>query len=179
MSCGPAASGGTCRRPRHFRRGRRFTATSACCWPPGSGKPPIIIWSRPGVRRPGSQPDRRDHRHAECQDDGKGGSRGSDAAKKINGRKRHIAVDTPGLLLDVRVHAADIQDADSAGDLLKRVKHLYCWLQAVFTDSIYDRLPVLIACLLLGLTLIIVRRIAGSTGFVIVPHRWVVERTLG
>jgi len=61
--------------------------------------------------------------------------------------------------------------------LLKKIKHLYCWL--VFADSIYNRLPVLLACFLLGLTLIIVRRIAGTTGFVIIPRRWVVERTLG
>jgi transposase len=83
------------------------------------------------------------------------------------------------LLLGVIVHAADIQDADSAPDLLRRVKHLYCWLKVVFTDSIYDRVTVLIACFLLGLTLIIVRRIAGTTGFVVLPKRWIVERTLG
>ena len=46
-------------------------------------------------------------------------------------------------------------------------------------DSAYDRLAVLLACFLLNLTLIIVRRIAGSTGFVLLPRRWVVERTFG
>ena len=130
-------------------------------------------------RRPGGQPDRRDHRHPERQDHGKGGPRGYDAAKKVKGRKRPVAVDTLGLLLGVIVHAADIQDADSAPDLLRRVKHLYCWLKVVFADSIYDRIAVLIACFLLGLTLIIVRRIAGTTGFVVLPKRWIVERTLG
>jgi len=109
----------------------------------------------------------------------KGGPRGYDAAKKVKGRKRHVAVDILGLLLGVIVHAADIQDADSAWDLLKQVKHLYCWLKVVFADSIYDRIAVLIACFLLGLTLIIVRRIAGTTGFVVLPRRWIVERTLG
>jgi putative transposase len=49
----------------------------------------------------------------------------------------------------------------------------------VFADSIYDRITVLIACFLLGLTLVIVRRIAGTTGFVVLPKRWIVERTLG
>jgi len=49
----------------------------------------------------------------------------------------------------------------------------------VFADSVYDRIAVLIACFLLGLTLIIVRRIAGTTGFVVLPKRWIVERTLG
>ena len=97
----------------------------------------------------------------------------------MKGRKRHVAVDTAGLLLGVVVHAADLQDADGAGDLLRRLKPLYCWLKAVFADGIYDRLVVLLACLLLGLTLVIVRRSAGVSGFVVVPRRWVVERTLG
>jgi putative transposase len=97
----------------------------------------------------------------------------------VKGRKRHVAVDSLGLLLGVIVHAADIQDADSAWDLLKKIKQLYRWLKVVFADSIYNRLAVLLACFLLGLTLIIVRRIAGTTGFVVIPHRWIVERTLG
>ena len=117
-------------------------------------------------------------RHPERQDDGKGGARGFDAAKKVKGRKRHIAVDTSGFLLGVLVHAADIQDADSAGALLRRIKRLYCWLRAVFADSIDNRMPVILACFLLGLTLIIVRRIAGD-GFILVPRRWVVERSFG
>ena len=76
------------------------------------------------------------------------------------------------------MHAADLQDADGAGDLLRRLKRLYCWLRVVFADSVYDRLPVLLACFLLGLTLIVVRRLAGSTGFVLLPCRWLVERRL-
>ena len=108
-----------------------------------------------------------------------GGPRGWDAAKRLKGRKRHLAVDTDGLLLGILVHAADIQDADSLGDLLKRIKPLYPWLRAVFADSIYNRLTAMLACFLFGLTLIIVRRVAGSTGFVVQPRRWVVERSLG
>ena len=77
------------------------------------------------------------------------------------------------------VLAADIQDADGAWDLLKRLKPLYCWLRAVFADSGYDRVAVLLACFLLGLTLIVVRRMVGTTGFILLPRRWVVERTLG
>jgi putative transposase len=53
------------------------------------------------------------------------------------------------------------------------------WLRAVFADSIYDRLGALLACFLFGLTLIIVRRVAGTRGFVVQPRRWVVERSLG
>jgi len=108
-----------------------------------------------------------------------GGPRGYDAAKKVNGRKRHIAVDTQGPLLGVLVHAASVQDADGAGDLLRRIKPLYCWLRTVFTDSIYSRVAALLACFLLGLTLLVIRRSPGIKGFVVLPRRWVVERTFG
>ena len=131
------------------------------------------------AERPRSEPERRHHRYPERQDDGKGGPRGYDAAKKVKGRKRHIAVDTFGLLLGIVVHAADIQDAAGAWDLLSKIKPLYCWLRAVFADSAYNRLAVLLACFLLGLSLIIVRRVAGTTGFVVLPRRWVVERSFG
>ena len=106
-----------------------------------------------------------------------GGPRGYEAAKKVNGRKRHIAVDTQGLLLGVFVHVASIQDADGAGDLLRRIKPLYCWLRTVFADSIYNRIVALLACFLLGITLVIVGRIPGVKGFVVLPRRWVVEWT--
>jgi putative transposase len=49
----------------------------------------------------------------------------------------------------------------------------------VFADSIYNRVAALLTCFLFGLALIIVRRAAGSTGFVVQPRRWVVERSLG
>src|SRR5918998_1375451 len=73
----------------------------------------------------------------------------------------------------------DTQDADGLWRLLRRVKPLYNWLRAVFADSIYNRLAALLACFLFGLTLIVVRRAAGATGFVVQPRRWVVERSLG
>jgi putative transposase len=108
-----------------------------------------------------------------------GGPCGWDAAKRLNGRKRQVAVDMDGLLLGIVVHAASIQDADGLGDLLKRVKPHYNWLRAVFADSIYNRLAALLACFLAGLVLIIVRHVSGTTGFVVQPHRWGVERSLG
>jgi putative transposase len=108
-----------------------------------------------------------------------GGPRGWDAAKRLKGRKRHVAVDTDGLLLGILVHAADVQDADGLGGLLKRVKPLYNWLRVVFADGIYNRLAALLACFVFSLALIIVRRPVGSTGFVVQPRRWVVERSFG
>jgi putative transposase len=88
-----------------------------------------------------------------------GGPSGYDAAKKVTGRKRHIAVDTQGLL--------------------GRIKPLQCWLRAVFADCGYNRVPALLACFLLGLVLLIVSRPRGTKGFVLLPRRWVAERTLG
>ena len=49
----------------------------------------------------------------------------------------------------------------------------------MFADSAYDRIAALLACFLLGLTLVVIRRLAGTTGFVLPPRRWVAERTLG
>ena len=108
-----------------------------------------------------------------------GGSRGYDAAKRVMGRKRHIAVDTQGLLLGVVVHAASVQDADGAGGLLGRIKPLYCWLRAVFADGAYNRVAALLACFLLGFVLIVVSRPSGTKGFAVLPRRWSVERTPG
>src|SRR3954469_9676992 len=82
------------------------------------GDPPPPRGDAARTRRRGAQPHRRDRRHPGREDDGKGGPRGDDAAKKVWGRKRHLAVDTGGLLLGVVVHAADVQDADGVGDLL-------------------------------------------------------------
>ena len=67
----------------------------------------------------------------------------------------------------------------AVGDLLGRIKPLYCWLRTVFADSIYNRVAALLACFLLGLTLTVVGRIPGTKGFVVLPRRWVVERTFG
>jgi putative transposase len=54
----------------------------------------------------------------------------------MKGRRRHVAVDTDGPPLGILVHAADIQDADGLGDLLKRAKPLCNRLRAVFADGI-------------------------------------------
>ena len=134
------------------------------------------------------RPEREDHSEtAERLARESGGPRGCDAARKVNGRKRHIAAsakpkvcaDTQGLLLGVLVHAASIQDADGAGGLLRRIKPLCCWLRTVFADSIYSRAAALPACFLPGITLLVIRRIPGMKGFVALPRRWVVERTFG
>ena len=88
-------------------------------------------------------------------------------------------MDTDGWLLDILVHASDIQDADGLGDLLQRVKPLYNWLRSVFAHSIYSWLATLLAFSIFRLALTIVRCPAGSTAFVVQPRLRVVERFFG
>ena len=67
----------------------------------------------------------------------RGGVHGYDGAKKVGGRKRHVLVDTLGLLLKVHVHAADISDRDSAQLLLERLAGAFPRLQHVWADMGY------------------------------------------
>src|SRR5207245_8800027 len=66
-----------------------------------------------------------------------GGPRGVDAGKRIKGRKRHIVTDTEGLLLAVRVHAANIQDPHGAVGLLRSLRQAFPGLRHVFADRVY------------------------------------------
>lgn len=104
--------------------------------------------------------------------------RGYDAGKKITGRKRHLAVDTLGLVLSVIVHAAEWQDHDGAVFLLYRLKATMRRLKVVFADSAYGRngLPEWVHSTF-GWVLQTVLRPVGIKGFVVLPKRWIVERT--
>jgi transposase len=104
-------------------------------------------------------------------------SRGYDAAKKINGRKRHLAVDTLGLLLVVMVTAANVQDRDAARGLLWRLRARYRPIRLCWADAGYAGKLVAWARDLLHLTLEIVRKHPGQSTFEPLPRRWVVERT--
>jgi transposase len=105
-------------------------------------------------------------------------SRGYDAGKKINGRKRHIAVDTVGLLLCVLVTAASVQDRDGARPLLDRLANSYERVRLVWADGGYAGKLLDWARDTLRITVQIVKRSDDMTGFVVLPRRWVVERTL-
>jgi putative transposase len=107
------------------------------------------------------------------------GERGYDAGKKINGRKRHIVVDTLGLLLMVLVLPANVQDRDGARQLLTRVLALYGTLRCLWADAGYAGRLVLWVAGISRCVLQIVRRLAGEPGFKVLPRRWVVERTFG
>jgi transposase len=108
-----------------------------------------------------------------------GGPRGYDAGKKIKGRKRHVLTDTIGLPLSMIVHGADVQDRDGAPDLLASIRSLYPWLRHVFADGGYAGDKLKGALEGLGAwTIEIVKRSDAAKGFVLLPRRWVVERTI-
>ena len=108
-----------------------------------------------------------------------GGERGYDAGKKVTGRKRHIAVDTLGLILAVVVHRADLQDQDGARLLIDQVRHGFGRLKVIFADAAYARsgLPEWVQ-VTFGWILQTVLRPVGVKGFVVLPKRWIVERHL-
>jgi putative transposase len=109
-----------------------------------------------------------------------GGVSGYDAGKKVKGRKRHLLVDTLGLLLGVHVTSAAVQDRDGARELLRQVWFIFGRLQVIWADGGY-------AGQLLGwvkalrpwgkLHLEIVKRSETAKGFALVRKRWIVERT--
>jgi transposase len=107
-------------------------------------------------------------------------SRGYDAGKKVNGRKRHIAVDTIGLLLTVLVTAASVQDRDAARPLLWNLRKAFPQIKLAWADGGYAGKLVAWAKgkLTPKLTLQIVKRPDDLHTFQVLPRRWVVERTL-
>lgn len=106
-----------------------------------------------------------------------GASRGYDAGKKVNGRKRHIAVDTGGLLLAVVVTIAGIQDRDAAHRLLALLTGRFSTISLVWADGGYAGRLVLWARKVVSMTVEVVKRSDDVKGFAVLPRRWVVERT--
>jgi putative transposase len=95
----------------------------------------------------------------------------------VNGRKRHIVVDTLGLLLAVVVHAADIQDREGAKLVLAKLVGRYPRLQLIWADGGYAGALVEWPKALGRWLLEIVKKPADQAGFAVLPKRWIVERT--
>src|SRR6266566_2692751 len=136
-----------------------------------------------GARRTRSQPDRRHRRWPKREERGKRGGcidpHGYDAGKKVKGKKRHILVDTLGLLLHAIIHPADIQDRDGGILLLATLFGVYPFLKKLFADGGYQGpdFQKALAKILPQLETEIVKRSDRTKGFVVLPRRWVVERT--
>jgi transposase len=107
-----------------------------------------------------------------------GGPRGYAAEKMVKGRKRHILTDTIGLPVGMIVTPADVQDRDGAPQLLASLGSAFPWLRHIFGDGGYAGPKLKDALNNLGdWTLEIVKRSDAAKGFVLLPRRWVVERT--
>ena len=104
---------------------------------------------------------------------------GFDAAKKTKKRKRHIVIDTIGLLLVVLVTSGSMQDRDAARPLLERATSLHSNLKKIWADGGYRGDRVQEVAHRQGIDVEIVKRSDDMSGFVVLPRRWVVERTFG
>ena len=105
------------------------------------------------------------------------GVRGYDAGKQVKGRKRHILVDTMGLLLAVVVTAASVSDPKGAKRLFKRLPGACKKMRRIWVDGTYRGLLLEWVILHCRFRLQPVLRCDGQKGFVVLPRRWVVERT--
>jgi transposase len=105
-------------------------------------------------------------------------SRGYDAGKKVNGRKRHVVTDTLGLLIVVLVTAASVQDRDGGRGVLARARMAMPSITLVWADGGYAGKLVAWAQQYCRILLEIVRKPEGQRTFEVLPRRWVVERTL-
>ena len=129
----------------------------------------------------GSESDRRHHRQPEREKRGKRGAcidpHGYDAGKKIKGKKRHILVDTHGLLIHAIVHAADIQDRDGAFHLLRRARRLFPFIERIFADGAYAGRKMAMTVWRTGTWRLQIVKRSDAAGFEVLPKRWIVERT--
>src|SRR6202051_875675 len=138
----------------------------------------------PGEGQTGGQPRRLYRRQPKREKRGKRGAcidpHGFDAGKLIKGKKRHFLVDMQGLLLHAIVHSAGVQDRDGGIWLLATLFGQFPFLAKLFADSAYAG-PIFDTALgkvLPNLKTEIVRRSDRARGFVPLPKRWIVERTI-
>ena len=104
---------------------------------------------------------------------------GFDGGKKIKGRKRHVAVDSNGWLLAVLVTAGSVQDRDGGHRLVALLRERFSTITLVWADGGYAGRLVAWAAAVLAVTVTVVKRSDNLRGFVVLPRRWVVERSFG
>ena len=98
--------------------------------------------------------------------------------KKIKGRKRHIVVDTLGLVIAADVHSASVQDRDGALPVLRQAKAKYRSIMRYFADQGYSG-KLQTKCFLETKCLLSIVKRRNQDGFKVLPKRWIVERTFG
>jgi len=98
---------------------------------------------------------------------------------ELTPRTRHVVVDSLGLLLTVIVTAASVHDRDGVFRLLALLRERFSTLSLVWADGGYAGRLVTWAHQVLALTVTIITRSDDTTGFAVLPRRWVVERTFG
>src|ERR1700691_4555450 len=145
--------------------------------------PRRALFAVPPSRVPRGGPDGRNHRQPERQERGKRGPAidptGYDAGKKIKGKKRHILVDTQGLLMHAIVHSADVQDRDGGALLMASLFGAFPFLIKLYADGGYQgaQFQDALGAILKRVNVEIVKRSDQAQRFVVLPKRWIVERT--
>ena len=97
----------------------------------------------------------------------------------MSGRKRHIVVDTLGLIMELVVHAANTQDREGAIQVLKLLKGKFPRLEKIWADGGYAGQLIGWVAMTGGWILEIVKRTDKLPKFIVLPKRWIVERTFG
>jgi transposase len=124
------------------------------------------------------------YRQSECEECRKRGAEidpsGFDAGKQVKGKKRHVLVDTLGLVLEAIVHPANIQDRDGGIELLTALADRFPLLAKLFADGAYQgpQFREGVANVRPQLAIEVITRSDQAKGFVTLPKRWIVERTL-
>src|SRR3954452_3264792 len=129
-----------------------------------------------------AEPDDGDHRQPDrkgCRQRGASlDASGYDAGKKVLGRKRHVLTDTIGLLLAVQVHPASVQDRDGAEALLREARRSFPFIERIIGDAGYQGQKMQAAVARTGTWELQIVRRCDRHRFVVLPKRWIVERTL-
>ena len=147
--------------------------------------PPRALCEMPRNSRTRRQPDSGHHRQPKREERGKRGRSidacGYDAGKKIKGKKRHVLVDTQGLLMHAVIHAADVQDRDGGVLVMASLFGLYPFLLKLYADGGYQgaQFKAALQRVMRQVNLEIVKRSDAAKAFVVLPKRWIVERTIG
>ncbi|WP_435867587.1 IS5 family transposase [Streptomyces xanthophaeus] len=105
------------------------------------------------------------------------GSRGYDGGKKINGRRRHLICDTTGLLLMINVTAGDVTDRQAATVMFPGLRERFPTITKLWADGGYTGVLITWALTVLHLVVTVIKRSDDAKGFVVLPRRWVVERS--